>query len=464
MTDATPAGTPTLIYDWNRAAGADLQPARGRVELDDETLRDGLQSPSVRAPSIEDKLRFLHMMAGLGIEAADIGLPGAGPHVVHDVERLAREIADQRLPIAPNCAARTMIADIQPIVEIAQRTGVALEVACFIGSSPIRQYAEGWTLDRMLRLTEEAVAFAVGHGLPVMYVTEDTTRAAPEDLRRLYTAAIEAGARRVCIADTVGFATPAGAANVTRFIRGVVEATGEEVKIDWHGHRDRDLAVANALSAAAAGADRLHGTAVGIGERVGNCPIDLLLVNMQLLGWIDRDLGTLGAYCRLVADTTGVPLPDNYPVVGRDAFRTATGVHAAAILKARARGQDWLADRVYSSVPASLIGSHQSIEVGPMSGESNVVYWLQDHGIEAEPALVKEIFQRAKEAPRVLVDAELLEICQASSVGPVGSRAAAPPAPPSAAAAPPASPPPPAAPPAAEPEGASAAEAPPADS
>ena len=416
MTIATPAGTP-LIHDWNRAAGADLEPARGRVELDDETLRDGLQSPSVSAPAIEDKLRILHMMAGLGIEAANLGLPGAGPHVVRDVERLAREIAGQRLPIAPNCAARTVIADIQPIVEVAQRTGIAIEVACFIGSSPIRQYAEGWTLDRMLRLTRESVEFAVGHGLPVMYVTEDTTRAAPDDLRRLYTAAVEAGARRVCVADTVGFATPAGAANVTRFIREVVDATGEAVQVDWHGHRDRDLGVINALSAAAAGADRLHGTALGIGERVGNCPIDLLLVNMQLLGWIDRDLGALREYCELVAATTGVPLPDNYPVVGRDAFRTATGVHASAILKARSRGQEWLADRVYSSVPASLVGRRQVVEVGPMSGESNVICWLQDRDIEAEPALVKEIFRRAKQADKVLADAEILEICQLARSG-----------------------------------------------
>jgi 2-isopropylmalate synthase len=424
MTIAIPADT--LIYDWNRAAGADLVPARGRVELDDETLRDGLQSPSVKSPAIEDKLRILHMAAGLGIEAADIGLPGAGPHVVRDVERLAREIGEQRLPISPNCAARTVAADIQPIVEIVQRTGVAIEVACFIGSSPIRQYAEGWTLDRMLRLTREAVELAVRHGLAVMYVTEDTTRAAPSDLRRLYTEAVEAGARRVCISDTVGFSTPAGAANVTRFIREVVDATGEDIKVDWHGHRDRDMAVINALSAAAAGADRLHGTAVGIGERVGNCPIDLLLVNMQLLGWIDRDLGSLCAYCELVAETTGVPLPDNYPVVGRDAFRTATGVHAAAIIKARARGQDWLADRVYSSVPASLVGRRQLIEVGPMSGESNVVCWLQDHGIEPEPGLVKEIFQRAKEAPRVLVDEELLDICQSRSLAPDRSKPAVP--------------------------------------
>ena len=407
-----------LIYDWNRVGDGDIRPARAKVELDDETLRDGLQSPSVRNPPIEDKLRILHLIAALGIESANIGLPGAGPHVVRDVERLAREIVEQKLKIAPNCAARTVIADVQPIVEISQRTGLAIEAACFIGSSPIRMYAEGWTLDRMLRLSREAVEFAVREGLPVMFVTEDTTRAAPEDLRQLYTTAVEAGARRVCVADTVGHATPNGARHVIKFIREVVDATGEDVKVDWHGHKDRGLSVINALAAAEAGADRLHGTAVGIGERVGNCPIDVLLVNMQLLGWIDRDLSRLQEYCRLVADTTGVPLPDNYPVVGKDAFRTGTGVHASAIIKARARGEDWLADRVYSSIPASLIGSRQMIEVGPMSGESNVVYWLKERGIEPGDELVKAIFHKAKTSSATLEEVEILEICAAHGVGP----------------------------------------------
>jgi isopropylmalate/homocitrate/citramalate synthase len=402
-----------LIYDWNRHAGDDLTPLRGKVELDDETLRDGLQSPSVRNPPVEDKLRILHMIADLGIESANIGLPGAGPHVVRDVERLAREIVEQRLPILPNCAARTVIADIQPIVDISQRTGIPIEAACFIGSSPIRQYAEGWEMDKMLRLVEQAISFAVSNGLLGMFVTEDTTRANPEDLRRLYTVAVEAGARRVVVADTVGHATPNGAANVVRFIREVV---GEDVKVDWHGHKDRDMGVINALAAAAAGADRLHGTAVGIGERVGNCPIDLLLVNMQLLGWIDRDLSRLKEYCEFVSATTGVPLPDNYPVMGRDAFRTGTGVHASAILKARARGDDWLADRVYSSVPASLIGCRQIVEIGPMSGESNVVFWLEDRGITAERELVTAIFQLAKASEKTLVETEILEVCRSRGV------------------------------------------------
>ncbi|MEM7052087.1 MAG: 2-isopropylmalate synthase [Acidobacteriota bacterium] len=401
-----------LIYDWNRLGQGDLEPARPRLELDDETLRDGLQSPSVLTPTIDEKLEILHYIAELGIEGANIGLPGAGPHVVRDVTRLAREIVDQKLPISPNCAARTLRADLEPIVEVSQSTGIAIEVACFIGSSPIRQYAETWKIDRMLKLTQEAVEYATGEGLPVMFVTEDTTRAHPDDLRRLYTVAIEAGARRLCIADTVGHATPSGTGHLVRFIRDLADRSGEQVKVDWHGHKDRGLSVINALTAAAAGADRLHGTAIGIGERVGNTPIDQLLVNMQLLGWIDRDLSKLPAYCRRVSEATGVPLPDNYPIFGKDAFRTGTGVHAAAIIKARAKGDDWLADRIYSGVPAAMIGRRQRIEIGPMCGESNIVYWLEERGIAAESELVGQILRAAKEATRVLEEQELLDICR----------------------------------------------------
>jgi 2-isopropylmalate synthase len=398
-----------LIYDWNRAGGA-ATPSRGKVELDDETLRDGLQSPSVRSPSIERKLAILHLMEALGIDSADIGLPGAGPHVVAAVERLAREIADGKLRIRPNCAARTMAADILPIVEISQRVGLPIEVACFIGSSPIRQYAEDWDLDRMLQLTEDAVSLAVREGLPVMYVTEDTTRAHPDHIRRLYTAAIRAGAARVCVCDTVGHATPDGVRNLIRFVCGFVAEIDPKVKIDWHGHQDRGLGVTNALWALEAGAHRVHACALGIGERVGNTPMDQLLVNLQLLGWIDRDLTRLADYCAAVSEATGVRIPDNYPIVGRDAFRTGTGVHAAAIIKARKKGDDWLADRVYSGVPAAMIGRHQQIEVGPMSGISNVQCWLESRGLEARPELVDAIFRRAKESDQVLSDEEILAV------------------------------------------------------
>ena len=404
------AKTHPLIYDWNLVD--ETQVPRPGVMLDDETLRDGLQSPSVRMPSIEQKIRILHLISALGIETADIGLPGAGPHVVRDVERLAREIVQARLPVRANCASRTLAADIQPIADVVQRTGLDIEACTFIGSSPIRQYAEDWTIDRLQKLTEEAVGFAVKQGLTVMYVTEDTTRADPDSLRALYSTAIRAGARRVCIADTVGHATPAGAAAVVKFVQSIVDECGGGVGIDWHGHRDRDLAIENSLAAMRAGATRLHGAAIGIGERVGNTPMDALLVNLVLMGAREADLSKLGEYCLATSEATGVPIPANYPVIGRDAYRTATGVHAAAVIKAYKKKDPVLADAVYSGVPASLVGREQGIEIGPMSGRSNVVYWLEKRGLDVTEERVDRIFAKAKAAGSVLTEEEIRRLIE----------------------------------------------------
>jgi len=396
-----------LIYDWNdRERGFDWGSAR--VDLNDETLRDGLQCPSVKDPTMDQKVRLLHLMADLGIVAADIGLPGAGPRVREQVVMLAREIVNAKLAIAPNCAARTHLNDVQPVVDISQQVGIAIEVATFIGSSPIRQYAEDWTLDKMLATSEQAVTFAVKHGLPVMFVTEDTTRARPDTLRALYSHAISWGARRLCLADTVGHATPDGVRRLVRFVKDeIIAPSGEDVKLDWHGHRDRGMGVVNCLAAIEAGADRVHGTALGVGERVGNAEMDLLIVNLHLLGAYRGNLTRLPEYCRLASEAVGRPIGVDYPVMGADAFRTGTGVHAAAIVKARAKGDAWLADRVYSSVPAGELGMAQRIDISPVSGLSNVKYWLEAHGYDPanEPA-AKALFDAAKKADRVLSDDE----------------------------------------------------------
>jgi 2-isopropylmalate synthase len=407
-----------LIHDWNREeSGFDW--TRARVELNDETLRDGLQSPSVQDPPMEAKRRLLHLMAELGIASADIGLPGAGPRAVEQVRALAREIVAARLPLAPNCAARTVIKDVEPIVTISQEVGLPIEAATFIGSSAIRQYAEDWTLEKLLRVSEEAVTFAVGHGLPVMYVTEDTTRARPETLQALYGNAIRWGARRICLADTTGHATPAGVRALVRFVREqIVRPSGEAVKVDWHGHRDRGLGIANCLAAIEAGADRVHGTALGIGERVGNAEMDLLIVNLKLLGTHRHEVSRLPEYCRLVSEATGVPIPANYPVVGEDAFRTGTGVHAAAIIKARKKGDAWLADRIYSSVPAGEFGLRQRIEISPLSGLSNVKYWLETHGYDPEDGRIADaLFQAAKRSTHTFSDEECHRLVEAVRLG-----------------------------------------------
>jgi 2-isopropylmalate synthase len=402
----------SLIYDWNNVPGAEFKPP-GRVLLTDESLRDGLQSPSVKDPTIDEKLRILHLMEKLGINFLDMGLPGAGPRAFADVERLAQEIRDSKLNIRGNCAARTHQNDIRPVAEIQQKVGIPIEVATFIGSSPIRRYAEDWTDDFLLKTTESAVKYARSIDLEVMYVTEDTTRCDPETVKRLYTTAIECGARAIVICDTCGHVTPSGVAALMRFVLDeVVKPSGEKVRVDWHGHCDRGLAVANSLAALAAGADCVHACAIGIGERVGNTQMDQMLVNLKLMGvppWEQQDLTCLKDYCQTVSHATGVPIPRNYPVMGEDAFRTATGVHAAAVIKAFRKNDLELANTVYSGVPSHYFGMEQIIEIGPMSGKSNVIFWLERNGLKADDQTVERIFQKAKQSNRTLRDQEIME-------------------------------------------------------
>lgn len=394
-----------LIHDWNLEGGA-FRPARP-LQFDDETLRDGLQSPAVSDPPLETKIELLEHMDRLGIHTANLGLPGAGGRPREDILKLAQHIAKNGLRIGANVACRTVVSDIEPVVEMTQRAGIPIEVCAFIGSSYIRQYAEDWPLEKLLQHTREALSFARKHSLPVMYVTEDTTRARPDTVRALYSEAIELGARRLCVCDTVGHATPNGARAVVRFVRELADQHDPTLGVDWHGHRDRDLGIANCLAAIEAGADRVHGTALGVGERAGNAPMDLLLVNCRLLGWIDNDLRTLPQYVAAAAKALEVEIPHNYPVLGTDAFETGTGVHAAAVIKAFKKGDVDLADAVYSGVPAGMVGLQQQIAVGPMAGKSNAAFVLERLGIEPTEERVQRVLAAGKSSKRLLTDAEV---------------------------------------------------------
>ena len=397
------AADSSLIFDWNAATGERRSPLA--VTLLDETLRDGLQSPSVKHPSLAEKLTGLALMNELGIEYVNLGMPSASPRALAETVELCREIERQRFQIRPVCAGRTLLEDVSAIVEVSERAGLAVEASLFVGSSPIRAVAEDWDLDFLLRRSESAIDAARKAFLPVTFVTEDATRARPETLRALFSLAIERGASRICLCDTVGFATPEGAAAVTQFTREIV---GARFGLDWHGHNDRGLGVANALSAARAGADRLHATALGVGERVGNPAMELLLLNLALCQ-APRSLARVSAYCEHFSRVLGIAVSDNQPLVGKNAFRTATGVHASAIAKAEAKSQ-WLGDHVYNLLSAASIGQQAVICIGPMSGASNVQHWLSSHGINPSEPLLRAILARAKSADHVLSDEELLSV------------------------------------------------------
>lgn len=407
-----------LIYDWNVRGQA--QPTEPAVfEIYDETLRDGLQNPSVKDPCLEDKITLIGLMEGLGIHVVNTGLPGASQRAFDDVLGTCRAIAQGNMRIRAAAAGRTLLADVTPIIDISQKLGMSIEAYVFIGSSPVRQLAEDWELPVMIRRSAEAIDALVHAGLPVAFVTEDATRSRPEVLSALFRNAIEHGARRLCLADTVGHATPRGVEALLSFTRKTLQDAGlSGVGIDFHGHDDRGLALANSLVALRCGADRVHATALGIGERVGNTPMELLLVNLKLSGWLEgQDVSTLPEYSLAAARMLGWSIPVDYPVVGRDAFRTGSGVHASAIMKAAIKGHSWLADLVYSSIPASAFGRRQEIEIGYMSGASNVMYWLRERGMEAEPKLVAAVLHAAKKADHSLAEHEVLAIVEAWKTG-----------------------------------------------
>jgi len=411
-TDTSELKVEDLIYDWNSVEKVARLSPRRQVRFFCETLRDGIQSPSVVDPDIGDKIRMVELANDLGIHHIDIGLPGAGARAVEDCVVLAEFIRDNKLAIKAACAGRTHRNDVQAIIDVSQKTGMEIEVMAFIGSSPIRQYAESWDLGRMLGFSSEAIKLAVDYNLPVTFVTEDTTRSRPDVLGAMFRNAIEHGAHRLCLCDTVGHVTPDGIRNLLKFTRNLLDGSGySHVGIDWHGHNDRGLGVVNTIFAIEYGADRVHGTALGLGERVGNAALDQVLLNLKLLGELpDQDLSKLLLWCKVAAKACHVDISPQYPLAGADAFRTATGVHAAAIIKAEKKGDDWLADRIYSGVPAGMFGREQQIEIGHYSGESNVIYWLEKRGHQASPELVRTILTAAKRGNRVLTDDELNQI------------------------------------------------------
>jgi 2-isopropylmalate synthase len=403
-----------LIFDWNTI---DYDISRNSnnhphgVWFDDETLRDGLQSPSARNPFISQKIELLSYMEKLGIQKVDLGLPGAGPFHIEHIDAMLSHITENDYAIRPGAAVRTLMSDIQPLVDLQQKHGIKIQASAFLGTSPIRQFTEGWTMEKLLSTMETAVSFAVENDVPVMFVTEDTTRSKPEDVKMIYRRAMELGVRRLCVCDTCGHVTPNGVKKLLNFIdEEVIKDSGymrNEIEVNWHGHQDRGLGVANNIAAVEAGADVIHGTALGVGERAGNAPIDQTLVNLKLMGVIDNDLTLLDEYVRKANEYIEVPLPHNYPVFGRDAFETGTGVHASAVIKAMKKGDQWLADRVYSGVPAADFGLKQVIRIGHMAGRSNIIWWLEQNEIEANDDLIAHMFEIAKSQRRNMTDEEI---------------------------------------------------------
>lgn len=382
---------------------------RPRPELLDQTLRDGLQSPSVRQPSLAVKCALLEVMAEVGVTRVDVGMPASSPRVWEDAAQLVRRIDDQKLRLTPLVSGRMSEVDLEAIVGLCEGVGHPVASYLFFPTSAIRARAEGWS-DREV---EQRIAEVLGRGhalgLPLCFVAEDASRTEPERLLRYVSVALDRGASRICLCDTTGALMPGGAARLVELTREhLLRHHAGSVGLDWHGHDDRGLGLATALAAYEAGVDVVHATALGEGERAGNTALELLVANWVLGKLLPSEcLAAVGRYTTAMADALGINISPKHPVVGRDAFRTATGVHARAIQKAALCGESELADLVYTSIPASVLGRSQEICVGACSGHANARHWLHQHGVLLTPELTDRLLAFAKTSDHVLSDDEL---------------------------------------------------------
>lgn len=404
-----------IVYDWNHLPTNSRPNSIGRkanVEVNDETLRDGLQATYVKHPRLEEKIILLDSMERVGINSANIGFPISGSEQFNDVVALAAHVKKNKYKISLECGGRLHKKDVQAIIEASQRAGLGLDAGLFIASSHIRHMVEAWSLPMMKKMIKEGVGLAVKNGLRVMFVTEDTTRAHPKTLDYLYNSAIDAGAVRLCLSDTVGHATPIGTSNLLTFIKRNIIKKNKHILLDWHGHNDRGLALANTYAAITHGINRVQATALGVGERAGNISMEELVFNLSMDNIGQWNLKELKKYAKIASRILKFKLPANYPIIGKDVFKTATGVHAAAILKSIQINNHTLAGVVYSAIDPIKVDRNFHILIGPMSGKANVIYHLTKHNIPFNARLVDAILKLAKSERRIVKNREILRLAK----------------------------------------------------
>ena len=398
-----------LFYDWSKTGLSEIK-SKAKVTLLDESLRDGIQSSFVKTPNLEEQKRLIQAMDEVGIEFLDIGFPGSGKAVFDTIAALLAHVRQKSFRIVPTCAARTHRGDIQPIVELSEIFGSAIEPLVFVAASPIRQLVEEWTSNDILFLIEDSLRFSRSQGLNPTLVIEDATRSSKEILTAIYKLAMELDVHRIVLCDTVGFCTPDSTQRIVEWTFSYFAEHTYKMNLDWHGHNDKGLGVANSIRAFQSGCDRIHGTALGIGERAGNTAIDQLIVNLYLEGYGQWSTSKLKQYIVKSAQAYDITVPQNYPVFGDSVFSTASGIHASAIIKAEKTGNPDLTNYVYSAVPATDFDRKNTIEINATSGKSNVKYFLESKGLTFSDYHINEVLAYAKRIGRTLTSEEILQM------------------------------------------------------
>lgn len=387
------------IYNWTRHDGPSMpvRSPRPRVEIDDETWRDGIQGTHVvHHPNTNQKALYIERAVTLGfIDHLDIGFPASGPMHRDEIVTLIDFSQKKKLPVTFSTAGRgAAIDDIKSIIEIAQRTGENVEADLFIDVSYLRADVEGWSRDERLRQTMRNIVLAKKEGLSVMFVPERASVTSPKELLEACVMAADEGVDRIAFADTTGALTPHG---TSQLLRTMFENLGKrypKIRFDFHEHDDLNMGIANCVVAAMEGIDRLHATARGIGERAGNVSLEKLLVVLNLQGFRDVDTSHIQAFARMAADILSVPIVSHEPIVGEKSPETASGVHASTYEKVR-KGENL--PPIYFAYDPRDVGLTAKVRIGPVSGLANVYAYCAELGIrDVTEEKAREVLDLAK--------------------------------------------------------------------
>ena len=394
-----------LLTDWNEKKTFKNK----SIVIEDDTLRDGLQSALLRIPNYFEKKELVTLAHASRIKYVMLGFPGASEDAYHECRLLVQFIRDMQWPLVPRLLGRANQSDMAAICRLQEETGVPLQADFFINICALRLKVEGWNLATITQMIHQASEQLDRHGVSYSISLEDATRSDTSIIEKMLCTIVNTKAIAIVLCDTVGACLPSGVANLLRFVKKTIAAHNSHIFQWWHGHNDRGLALANALCALDHGIDGISGTFLGIGERSGNICIEQIMLHLNQYYGSAYCLDSARQYCSLLSRYTEYTMPINQPLFGNQSFTTTAGTHIRALEKAKRFGTG-AHDLLYSSVAAHDLGRQQQIMLGPMSGRSAVKSVLEQIGESYDEKKISTLFNYFKKIQKPITVQEFIDI------------------------------------------------------
>ncbi len=372
-----------LIVNHNRRKDLRLPSTPDRVWIWDETLRDGEQTAGTLL-TVDEKVEIAKLMDEVGVAVIAAGFPMVSEAERRTIKLLSDEGFTQAKLAAP---ARAVIGDIQACLD----SGAEI-IPIFIAPSRLRlEFQLRMTLDEAIERLERCTDYGVEHGAEIAYVVEDATRSEIDTIVKISHAAVEAGANKIIIADTVGFSRPAAIQFIVKQVtQELSDLTKKSFDMGIHVHNDFGLASANTLAAIEMGITYPHVCVNGFGERAGNAALEEVVMALEILYGVKTGIKTARLFelSKLVERAFAIPIPVHKAIVGQNAFNHGSGIHVHATLAHSLS---------YEPIPPEMVGRKRSFYLGKFAGRHLIEYVLKKNNIPATKQQVQEIAQAVKQ-------------------------------------------------------------------